>query len=476
MKRTSGGLSGDGGAARGAQKGETMAQKTFARPLMFTRQALWRLILPLVLEQLLLVTVGMADTVMVSTVGEAAVSGISLVDQVNVLLIQIFAALATGGAVVASQYLGRRDRENACRSAKQLVYATFGMAVAIGALVLVLNRHILRLVFGNVEPDVMQAAETYFWLSALSYPMLALYNAGAALFRSMGNSRISLFASLIMNVINIGGNALLIYGLNWGVAGAATATLASRTVAGLMMMLLLRNRDNPIFLERLFHPEWNGGFLKSILRVGVPNGLENGMFQIGKLLVAGLITTFGTSAIAANAICNNVGSMSNIPGSAIGLAMITVVGQCVGAKDYQQARHYTKTLLAAAYVSMGLLNIALFLLAPYLVGFYAMPQTTTDLALSVLQVNCVVTVLIWPSSFTLPNALRAAGDARFTMVTSMVSMWVFRIGMSYVLGAWLGMGLFGVWTAMQIDWAVRSLVFGVRFLGHKWEKARVLEG
>ncbi len=394
----------------------------------------------------------------------------------NVLLIQIFAALATGGAVVASQYLGRRDRENACRSAKQLVYATFGMAVAIGALVLVLNRHILRLVFGNVEPDVMQAAETYFWLSALSYPMLALYNAGAALFRSMGNSRISLFASLIMNVINIGGNALLIYGLNWGVAGAATATLASRTVAGLMMMLLLRNRDNPIFLERLFHPEWNGGILKSILRVGVPNGLENGMFQIGKLLVAGLITTFGTSAIAANAICNNVGSMSNIPGSAIGLAMITVVGQCVGAKDYQQARHYTKTLLAAAYVSMGLLNIALFLLAPYLVGFYAMPQTTTDLALSVLQVNCVVTVLIWPSSFTLPNALRAAGDARFTMVTSMVSMWVFRIGMSYVLGAWLGMGLFGVWTAMQIDWAVRSLVFGVRFLGHKWEKARVLEG
>ena len=413
----------------------------------------------MVLEQLLLVTVGMADTVMVSTVGEAAVSGISLVDQVNVLLIQIFAALATGGAVVASQYLGRRDRENACRSAKQLVYATFGMAVAIGALVLVLNRHILRLVFGNVEPDVMQAAETYFWLSALSYPMLALYNAGAALFRSMGNSRISLFASLIMNVINIGGNALLIYGLNWGVAGAATATLASRTVAGLMMMLLLRNRDNPIFLERLFHPEWNGGILKSILRVGVPNGLENGMFQIGKLLVAGLITTFGTSAIAANAICNNVGSMSNIPGSAIGLAMITVVGQCVGAKDYQQARHYTKTLLA-----------------PYLVGFYAMPQTTTDLALSVLQVNCVVTVLIWPSSFTLPNALRAAGDARFTMVTSMVSMWVFRIGMSYVLGAWLGMGLFGVWTAMQIDWAVRSLVFGVRFLGHKWEKARVLEG
>ncbi len=274
MKRTSGGLSGDGGAARGAQKGETMAQKTFARPLMFTRQALWRLILPLVLEQLLLVTVGMADTVMVSTVGEAAVSGISLVDQVNVLLIQIFAALATGGAVVASQYLGRRDRENACRSAKQLVYATFGMAVAIGALVLVLNRHILRLVFGNVEPDVMQAAETYFWLSALSYPMLALYNAGAALFRSMGNSRISLFASLIMNVINIGGNALLIYGLNWGRGGRGHSHAGIPHSGGPDDAAAAAQPGQPIFLERLFHPEWNGGILKSILRVGVPNGLE----------------------------------------------------------------------------------------------------------------------------------------------------------------------------------------------------------
>ena len=444
--------------------------------MLFSKEELRRLIVPLMIEQILAVTIGMADTMMVANVGEAAVSGVSLVDSINILLINIFSAMATGGAVVASQYIGRQDRQNACSAAKQLIYSSAFIALLLGLLALVGGEHLLRLVFGSVDAVVMAYAETYFWLSALSYPFLAVYNAGAALFRSMSNSSISMKTSILMNIINIGGNALLIYGLNWGVAGAATATLASRTVAGLMMMMMMRNRDNPIFLERLFHPEWNGGILKSILRVGVPNGLENDMFQIGKLLVAGLITTFGTSAIAANAICNNVGSMSNIPGSAIGLAMITVVGQCVGAKDYQQARHYTKTLLAAAYVSMGLLNIALFLLAPYLVGFYAMPQTTTDLALSVLQVNCVVTVLIWPSSFTLPNALRAAGDARFTMVTSMVSMWVFRIGMSYVLGAWLGMGLFGVWTAMQIDWAVRSLVFGVRFLGHKWEKARVLEG
>ena len=443
---------------------------------LFTRRALFTLIWPLLLEQTLSVTMGMADTLMVAGVGEAAVSSVSLVDSLNILIIQILSALATGGAVIASQYLGRRDEENASRSAAQL-YSVLGIStVAVGVVCMLLSRLILRIVFGSIDEDVMRFAQQYFLISAVSYPFIGLYNGGAALFRAQGNSRISMLASLVMNVINIAGNALLIYGFGMGVIGAALATLIGRVFAAVFILWQNQDLHNPLRVQRFADLRPRRRPIMQILSIGIPSGLENGMFQIGKLLVAGLITTFGTSAIAANAICNNVGSMSNIPGSAIGLAMITVVGQCVGAKDYQQARHYTKTLLAAAYVSMGLLNIALFLLAPYLVGFYAMPQTTTDLALSVLQVNCVVTVLIWPSSFTLPNALRAAGDARFTMVTSMVSMWVFRIGMSYVLGAWLGMGLFGVWTAMQIDWAVRSLVFGVRFLGHKWEKARVLEG
>ena len=448
---------------------------TTSRPL-FNRQQLISLFLPLVAEQALSISIGLADTLMVSSVGEAAVSGVSLVDSFNVLMIQLLSALATGGAVVASQYIGHREPKRAKASAAQIMFIMISLSVVTAVIVAVGRHAILRGIFGSIDADVMRYAETYFLLSALSYPFIGVYNAGAALFRAQGNSKISMLSSLVMNVVNIGGNAILIYRFGMGVMGAATASLVSRMIACFTVMFLLQKPDCALRIDHLTDLKPDLDLIKRILKVGIPAGIENGMFQIGMLLVAGLITTFGTSAIAANAICNNVGSMSNIPGSAIGLAMITVVGQCVGAKDYQQARHYTKTLLAAAYVSMGLLNIALFLLAPYLVGFYAMPQTTTDLALSVLQVNCVVTVLIWPSSFTLPNALRAAGDARFTMVTSMVSMWVFRIGMSYVLGAWLGMGLFGVWTAMQIDWAVRSLVFGVRFLGHKWEKARVLEG
>lgn len=444
-----------------------------AKPLFSTR-ALCALILPLMVEQLLAVTVGMADTMMVSRVGEAAVSGISLVDSVNVLLIQVFAALATGGAVVVSQYLGRRDRQSACAAARQLIWITALLATVIGAVVLVGNRWILQFVFGRVEPAVMENAMTYFWLSALSYPFIAVYNAGAALFRSMGNSKVSMMTSFIINIINIGGNAILIYGFHWGTAGAGTATLVSRAVAAVVMVVLLHHRNNPVYLEGLLRPYLDRKLAGSILKVGIPNGVENGMFQVGKLLVAGLISSFGTSAIAANAICNNLGSISNIPGAAIGLGMVTVVGQCVGARDHAQARRYTKLLLGWTYAVMTLTNLAVMLLAEPLIGMYHVGAETNRMAFEVMAVYCILCAVVWPLSFTTPNALRAAGDARFTMTVSMFSMWIFRIGFSYILGSWMQMGLFGVWLAMEIDWVVRALFFTIRFLGKKWEKSNVI--
>lgn len=448
-------------------------QQVQAKPLFSTR-ALCALILPLMVEQLLAVTVGMADTMMVSRVGEAAVSGISLVDAVNILLIQVFAALATGGAVVVSQYLGRRDRQNACAAARQLIWITALLATVIGAVVLVGNRWILQFVFGRVEPAVMENAMTYFWLSALSYPFIAVYNAGAALFRSMGNSKVSMMTSFIINIINIGGNAILIYGFHWGTAGAGTATLVSRAVAAAVMVVLLHHQNNPVYLEGLLRPYLDRKLAGSILKVGIPNGVENGMFQVGKLLVAGLISSFGTAAITANAICNNLGSLSNIPGAAIGLGMVTVVGQCVGARDHTQARRYTKLLVGWTYAVMALTNLAVLLLAKPLIGMYHVSAETNTMAFEVMAVYCILCAVIWPLSFTTPNALRAAGDARFTMTVSMFSMWIFRIGFSYILGSWLQMGLFGVWLAMEIDWVVRALFFTIRFLGKKWEKANVI--
>lgn len=443
---------------------------------LFSSEALRKLILPLIAEQLLLVTVGMADTVMVAGVGQAAVSGVSLVDQINQLLIQVFAALATGGAVVASQYLGRRETDGACRSARQLFYLTAALSCAIMVLCLALGEHLLAVVFGATDADVMANAVTYFWLSALSYPFIAVYNAGAALFRSMGNSRISLIASLIMNILNIGGNALLIFGFNMGVAGAAIASLVSRAVAAIMVIALLHTEKNPIRLTGLRHVHFEGGIVRSILRVGVPSGVENSMFHIGKLLVLSLVSTFGVTAIAANAVCNNIGSAVNIPGNAIGLSLITVVGQCVGAKDFPQARWYTRRMMIYAQVGMALTVGTVLLCLPWFVGIYALPPETTALSIEVARYFCVCTALFWPASFALPNTLRAAGDARFTMAVSMVSMWLCRVLMSYVLGVWMHMGLLGIWVAMTLDWVVRDIIFIARYRGKKWEQKRVITG
>lgn len=441
---------------------------------MFSRKQLARLIIPLVIEQVLAVTIGMADTMMVASVGEAAVSGISLVDSINILLINVFSALATGGAVVASQYLGRREEKNARIAAKQLVYATLALSAGIMILSLVTRNGLLRLIFGQISDDVMQNAQIYFLLSALSYPFLAVYNSGAALFRSMGNSKVSMYTSALMNLVNVVGNAILIFGAHMGVAGAATATLVSRILGAVIMMLLLRNRELPIYIERMFHPEIHMGMIKNILRIGVPNGLENGMFQVGKILVQGLIATFGTAAIAANAVANNLACMAIIPGSAIGLAMITVVGQCVGANDFEQAKRYTLKLTGLTYVCMAALNLLILLSSSFLIGIYQLSPDTSRMAIELIVFHCFACAAIWPAAFTIPNGLRAANDVRFTMLTSIFSMWIFRIGFSYILGQWLNMGVLGVWVAMSIDWVFRAILFVVRLCRGKWMYRQIL--
>ena len=448
--------------------------RVFENPLFVSNHALVRLLVPLVIEQLLAVTIGMADTVMVTSVGEAAVSGISLVDSINILFIQVFSALASGGAIVTAQYLGRQERKNACIAAKQLLYATTALAAIIMAVALIFHRALLRLIFGNIDPAVMENAIVYFQLSAVSYPFLAVYNAGAALFRSMGNSKVSTLVSFLMNVVNIGGNAVLIYGFHWGVAGAATASLVSRAMAAVIMLVLICHKNNPIHIEKVWKPELHFDMIRRILKIGVPNGVENGMFQIGKLIVQGLVATFGTSAIAANAIANTIASFINTPGTAIQLGLTTVVGQCVGGRVYEQAFYYTRKLLWLTYGLMGVLNIAVFLVAGPLVGLFHLSAAAAADARAVLYTFTVASILIWPLSFSLPNALRAAGDARFTMIVSMVSMWVFRIGFSYLLGGAAKMGLMGVWVAMYIDWLVRSIVFTIRFARGKWKELRVI--
>ena len=441
---------------------------------LFSDRDLRRLIIPLVIEQFLALFIGMADTVMVSTVSESAVSAISLVDSINVLLIQLFSAMATGGAVVAAQYLGRRDNASACGAAKQLMYVTTALATVLGIIAIVFADPLLRLCFGALPEDTLAYCRTYLYLSAVSYPALALYNGGAALLRAMNNSKASMYTSLMMNIFNVGGNALLIYGLNMAVAGAGTASLLARMLGAGIMVWLLLNRSAPIHLIRPMHPEPDGPMIRRIFSQGIPNGLENSMFQIGKLMVAGIVSMFGVSIIAANAISNNISSLCNLPGTAIGLAIVTVVGQCVGAGDTKQARYYANRLILLVYGFTFLADAALFAFARPLAGLFNLSSEGLDAAEEVLRWYAVAAAIFWPASFTVPNALRAAGDARFTMGVSVFCMWVFRIGASYLLVYSFDMGLLGIWVAMFIDWVVRAAFFVTRYLGSKWLTKRVV--
>lgn len=441
---------------------------------MFSKKDLQRLILPLVIEQLLAMTVGLMDTVMVSAVGEAAVSGVSLVDMINQLMINIFAALATGGAVVAAQYIGHKENDRACESANQLMVAAGILSLGIGAVCLAANGGLLRLFFGSIEREVMENAMIYFGLSALSYPFLAVYNGGAALFRAMGNSQISLKISFFMNLINVSGNALFIFGLNLGAAGAALGSLLARAVAAAVICLMLRDKKLPVHFVSFRKNRIDMDMTKRILRIGIPNGLENGMFQLGRILVVSIISGFGTTQIAANAVANNLDGMSVIPGQALGLAMVTVIGQCVGAGDYSQAEAYAKKLMKISYLAFFVVDGLILLTLPVVLQMYRLPEDTLHLAWLLVTIHCGCAIFLWTPSFVLPNALRAAGDVKYTMYLSVLSMWLFRILFSFILGKWLGLGAVGVWIAMVMDWLFRDGAFLLRFYHRKWQQKRVI--
>lgn len=440
---------------------------------LFDNKALFALIAPLLVEQLLAVLVGLADSIMVASVGEAAVSGVSLVDSVMILMINIFSALATGGAVVAGQYIGQRKEENARKAANQLVWFVGLSSLVIMGIVYIGQNFILHVVFGKIEPDVMRCAKIYLLIVVASIPFIALYNAGAAIFRVMGNSQVSMKVSIVMNVINVSGNALLIYGLHCGTEGVAIPTLVSRMVACIMILVMLMKAKGSLYLERTLSFRPDRFMIRRILGIGVPNSLENSMFQLGKLIVLSLVSTFGTYAIAANAVANVVATFQVLPGSTMSLAMPTVISQSVGAGDYVQARYYTKKLMAIAYGGLLLMVAGIYFALPFILKAYNLSPEAASAARQILVFHGGSAVLIWPLSFVLPNVFRAAGDAKFCMVVSTFSMWTFRIVCSYIIGKYMGIGVMGVWIAMVIDWVFRTIVFVARYFSGRWEKSAI---
>lgn len=446
-----------------------METKEEAKEKLYSNTDLRKLILPLVMEQLLAVLVGMLDTVMISGEGEAAVSGVSLVDNINILVINIFAALATGGAVVAGHALGQKKPDHAGKAAWQMVLFMIYSSFVTMMILLLAHKTILRFTFGQVDDAVMNSATVYLLITGLSICPLAIYNACAALFRAMGNSKTTMLISLLMNVINFVGNAVLIFGVGLGVAGAAIATTLSRTVAAVLIFQLMLDDKRLIHFKNRMTWRLEGALVKKILFIGIPNGLENSLFQLGKLLLLSLVSTFGTSSIAANAVCGTLTNFNILPGMAIGMAILSVCSVCIGAGEIRQARYYTRKLMGVTWIAMSTMSVVMMVGAPFFLQIYHLTPETEKLAIEVIRFHAVMCMISWVPSFSLPNTLRAAGDVIWTMVVAIVSMWVFRIITAYVFSYAFHMGLMGIWIAMTIDWTFRGICYLLRYRGHKWE-------
>lgn len=441
---------------------------------MFTNRMIRSLLIPVVLEQLLNSIMGTADTMMVSNVGSAAISAVSLVDSINILVIQAFSALAAGGAIVCAQYIGQQNQERANESARQVLFIITLISIVVSAICLGFKKPLLRLIFGSVEADVMRASEIYFFYTALSFPFIALYDAAASIFRAQDNTKGPMTISMISNIMNIVGNAIMIWGFHMGVAGAAIATLISRIFCALVVLIQLRRDRQPIVVRDYLkiRPDWP--MIGRILGIGIPSGVENSMFQLGKLAIQSTVSTLGTVAIAAQAMTNILENLNGIAGIGVGVGLMTIVGQCMGANRKDEAVYYIKKLSVIAEVTIIVSCLLVFILTRPVTMLGGMEKTSADMCWHMVMWITIVKPIVWVSAFVPAYGLRAAGDVKFSMISSCAVMWLCRFCLSVLLIRGLGFGPIGVWIGMFADWTVRAVLFTWRFHSRKWLEHKVI--
>ena len=443
---------------------------------MFSNRLICSLLIPVVLEQLLNSIMGTADTMMVSNVGSAAISAVSLVDSINVLVIQAFSALAAGGAIVCAQYIGQKNKEKANESARQVLFIITAISVAVSLICLVFQKPLLRLIFGSVEPAVMSASETYFFYTALSFPFIAAYDSAASIFRAQDNTKGPMIISMISNVMNIAGNAVMIWVFHMGVAGAALSTLISRIFCAVVVIIQLRKeREGQEIVVRDYfkiRPDWS--MIRRILGLGIPSGVENSMFQLGKLAIQSTVSTLGTAAIAAQAMTNILENLNGIAAIGVGVGLMTIVGQCLGAGRKDEAVYYIKKLCVIAEVIIIISCLGVFALTKPVTILGGMEKESADICFHMVMWITIVKPLVWIMAFIPGYGLRAAGDVKFSMIVSCCTMWACRFCLCVFLIRVMGFGPMGVWIGMFADWTLRGIIFTWRFHSRKWLQHKVI--
>lgn len=436
--------------------------------LLFDNKTLFWLILPIVIEQLLNSLIGLVDTMMVTTVGSEAIAAVSLVDSINNLVIQIFSAMAAGAAIVCSQYIGSGNKKESCRAAEQVVLTVLVISLSITAFCILGGESLLRLIFGTVEDSVMENALIYFMITVISYPFLGLFSAGAAFYRASGNSKFPTKVSVISNIINVTGNALFIYGFKWGVAGAAFATLLSRAFSTVVIYYCLRKPKQTIIVREYLKIRPDMTLILAILAIGVPAGIENGMFQFGKLAVQSTVSTLGTIAISAQAMTDILELVNGIFSNSVGIGLMTVVGQCIGARRTEEAKYYIVKLMGVAWIGVLVSCLLVLAITKPVTWLSGMEPEAAEMCFKMVTAMTIVKPLIWVGAFGLPYGFRAAGDVKFSMIVSVCSMWICRVGLCIFLVRGLHFGLMGVWLGIFVDWIVRATILSIRFLSGKW--------
>lgn len=439
---------------------------------LYSNKNLLYLFIPLVIEQGFEYLVGFADSLMVAKVGEAAVSGVSLVDFVMALLISIFTALATGGGAITGQYLGSKKDNEANQSALQMMKVTFYLSIVITLIIFVFKNSILHLLFGSISSDVYHHAMTYLNVVVLSIPFLAIYNGGAAIFRTMNNSKLPMQIMLVMNIVNVIGNALCVFILKMGVEGIAIPTLVSRV--GAALLILYFSKKTTIHLSQLMNIKINRNMIEKILNIGIPFGIENSMFYLGRLIVLSIVSLFGTASIAANSVGGTLVMFQVLPGTAINLGLTSIISRCIGANDYDQAKYYTKKINRWMHISFIISTVIILLLMPLIMSFYNLSSRATSYVWQIIILHGIMMTLIWPYGYMLPVIFRSSGDAKFPMIVSIISMVICRILFSYILAVIFNMGMMGTWYAMFLDWIVKAIIYTYHYIKGKWMNYQVV--